>query len=77
MAQGVWFQIARYPNDWENKEDCSYIEYNKDNSTQFEIGGTYKGITQFVDGVVNLAPNANGDGIVIFKSSSFKGKQIY
>lgn len=70
----MWFQIARYPNDWENKEDCSYIEFKKDNGTiEFEMGGTYKGISQFVDGVVDFAPNADGNGILIFKSSSFEG----
>ncbi|XP_041969312.1 bilin-binding protein-like [Aricia agestis] len=65
--KGVWYEIARYPDDWEKKGDCGVMEYDVNNpNNAFNLSNVVNGKRTSVLGTVKTE-----GGVLLHDSSDF------
>lgn len=68
---GDWYEIARYPDDWENRGDCTILRFP--DSKTFQLVSIVENRTTTVQGPIESAQNSGNTGIMNYYSPLFMG----
>lgn len=78
FATGVWYQVARYPNDFEKSGDCVTFNFRNEN------GKYYLVLNEVTDhkresfsALTDFAPNAGNKGILFLNFTVVKGEIFF
>ncbi|XP_041969248.1 bilin-binding protein-like [Aricia agestis] len=75
-ASGKWFEIARYPNDWENRGNCVSKVFNPEGSNyKFRLTDVVDHSQTYYDGRIELAPEAGNTGLLNYISTAYEGSE--
>ncbi|XP_041969249.1 bilin-binding protein-like [Aricia agestis] len=75
-ASGKWFELARYPNDWENRGNCVSKVFTPEGTTyKFRLTDVVDHSQTYYEGRIEMVPDAKNTGLLNYISNAYKGSE--